>query len=75
MCEEFEQIKTNENNKLREIAQDFDLKYIMKKDKSNPLLDEKVSRLQELAMQTKDQLNTHILEFGRKLAQYSSTIL
>jgi hypothetical protein len=45
MCEEFEQIKTNENKRLREIAQDFDLKYIMKKDKSNPLLDEKVSRL------------------------------
>ena len=75
MFEEFEKSKTNEDKRLREIAQDFDMKYFMKKDKSNPLLEEKVVRLQELAMQTRDQLDAHIMDFSRKLAQFSTTML
>jgi hypothetical protein len=47
----------------------------LKKDKSNPLLEEKVVRLQELAMQTRDQLDAHIMDFSRKIAQFSTTMI
>jgi hypothetical protein len=47
----------------------------LKKDKSNPLLEEKVVRLQELAMQTRDQLDAHIMDFSRKIAQFSTAMI
>jgi predicted nucleic acid-binding Zn-ribbon protein len=54
MVQEFKDLRSNEETKLREIARDFDTKYLYKKDKAPPLLEEKVNRLQELAMATRD---------------------
>lgn len=75
ILEEFREMRDNEDNKLREISRDFDTKFLYKKEKMSPLFEEKLNRLQELAMATRDQLEMQSLEVSKKLALFSSQML
>jgi len=45
IIDEIKDMRVNEEKRMHEMAKDFDMKYIVKKDKANPLLEERVNRL------------------------------
>ena len=58
-----------------EIAKDLEIKIMINKDKMSPLIEEKIARLQELAIKNKDQIESLTLDFGMKLNQITMSVI
>jgi hypothetical protein len=48
---------------------------MLNKDKMSPIIEEKISRLQDLAIKNKDQIESLALEFGMKINQVTMSVI
>jgi hypothetical protein len=58
-----------------EISRDLEIKLMLNKDKMSPIIEEKISRLQDLAIKNKDQIESLALEFGMKINQVTMSVI
>ena len=65
--DQLQTLKQDEDSRMFEIARDLDIKIMLMKDKASPMIEEKITRLQELAIKNKDQIESLALDFGMKL--------
>jgi hypothetical protein len=58
-----------------EISRDLEIKLMLNKDKMSPIIEEKISRLQDLAIKNKDQIESLALDFGMKINQVTMSVI